>query len=224
MEFPSGLVACRSCPSCAPDILAGDAAAVGEEPAGFSDESAVVAAAFDEDPAAPPFGNGANRPPLNEILVDCELAREPGRNGEGTGGEWAIFVTTRLGEAEGGPFAFGTAGGDLLRDSVGGVAGIVSNVDSVGPACARRRDKEDGPADAEFDRLRTGNRCELGDLVAPKGSAAEDAFCATSSKGGLIGLSKGGELDNSGCVCFVDDFRRFEASAPGRVQSSTSNM
>ena len=86
--------------------------------------------------------------------------------------------------------------GVLLRDCAGGVPGMVSRVFSVGFACARRRDSEEGPADAEFERLRTGNKWEFGDLVAPSGSAADELVCVLSSKGGLMGRSRGGELDN----------------------------
>ena len=80
VEDSTGLVACRSC-------LPADVDGVGGELTGFSEESAVVAAAFDVVvPPPAPLGNGASRPPLNDIR-EVELAREPGRKGDGTGGE-----------------------------------------------------------------------------------------------------------------------------------------
>lgn len=72
--------------------------------------------------------------------------------------------------------------------------------------------------------MRTGNKCEFGERVAPSGSAADVPDCGTSAGGGLIGLSRGfGLVALSSAADFDDtDFRLFEESAPGRVQSSTS--
>lgn len=82
-----GLLAYRSCLSIAPGASADDPDGVGGELTGCSDVRAVVAAALDVDAvAAPALGNGASRPPLNDIR-DLELAREPGRRGEGAPGE-----------------------------------------------------------------------------------------------------------------------------------------
>lgn len=113
-----GLLAYRSCLSADVDGVAGALT-------GFS-ESAVVAAAFDVDPAPTgPLGKGASLPPLKDKRDD-ELAREPGRKGEGRGGECARLCT-RLGEGGGGPLTCGEGDGVLLRECPGGVAGMVSS-------------------------------------------------------------------------------------------------
>ena len=163
---------------------------------GASDESAVVAVALEVEAGAAPLAKGARRPPLNDIR-DVELAREPGRRGDGKLGDCEAFATL-VGEAGGGPPLPTPAGdGVLLREGNGGVAGIVSKgvCASAPVAEAKSLDNEEGPAEAELDRLRTGNRCEFGDLVGPRGSAAEDPDWESSGNGGLIGRSKGGELD-----------------------------
>lgn len=79
---------------------------------------------------------------------------------------------TRVGE--GGSCPVAPVDGDGVRLRVGeGDAGIVSSGLSTELACARSLDSEDGPADAEFERVRTGNKWDVGDLVGPSGSAAE---------------------------------------------------
>lgn len=168
----------------------------GGDATGRSDDRAVVGAAF-EDPVVPededPLGNGAIRPPLNDSRVDdVPLAREPGRRGEETLGECAIAVL-RVGEGGAGA---PRVDGEGVRLRVGlGDPGIVSSGVSA-EAWARSLEREEGPAEFEFERVRTGNRCELGDRVGPRGSAAV-AFvcdCLSSGRGGLMGRSKGGGL------------------------------
>lgn len=84
--------------------------------------------------------------------------------------------------------------GDGVRLRVGlGEAGIVSREFSVG-ACASSLEREEGPAGLEFERVRTGNRWELGDRVGPSGSAAEVFVCLSSGRGGLMGRSRRGGL------------------------------
>ena len=136
-----------------------------------------------------------------------------------------MFVTL-VGDGGGAPVALETGEGVLLREGNGGVAGIVSRGvrPSAGEADAKSLDSEDGPAEAEFERLRTGNKWEFGDLVGPRGSAAEVPGCESSGNGGLIGRSRGGELDRGSWLCRFDDRLRFEGSPPGLVQSSTSSM
>lgn len=111
---------------------AGDDEDVGGDETGTSDEIAVVGAAFDVlgDPDPELRGKGAMRPPLNETREDVlPLAREPGRNGDVTLGEWASAATlVGDGGATTGNFAEGE--GVLLRMS--GEEGIVSSGLSAG--------------------------------------------------------------------------------------------
>ena len=196
----TGLEAIRLWSSCLPSMLRRAPPEEGGEVdvvlTGVSDERAVVAVALDVDPAAAFFAKGARRPPLNENRDD-ELALDPGRRGDGKLGECEAFATF-VGEAGGGPPLPTPAGdGVLLREGNGGVAGIVSSGVCISAAVAEAKsfDSEEGPAEAELDRLRTGNRCEFGDLVGPRGSVAEEPDWESSGSGGLIGRSKGGELD-----------------------------
>lgn len=75
-------------------------------------------------------------------------------------------------------------------------------------ACASNFDSEDGPAEVEFERVRTGNRCEFGERVAPNDSAAETPVCGGSAGGGLMGRSRGG-LDGLSDEFLADGFLRF---------------
>lgn len=188
---------------------------------GTSEDNAVVGAAFDApgEPDTELRGKGAMRPPLKDIREEVlPLAREPGRKGDDTLGECASAASlVGEGGAIGGSFEDGE--GVLLR--AGGVGGIVSSGLSTG-ACAKSLEREEGPAVAELDRVRTGNRCEVGDRVAPSGSAADAPDGDGSAGGGLIGRSRDGGLEGASCPGFVDDFLRF-VSTPGRVQSSTSS-
>lgn len=189
----------------------------------------MVGAAFEVFcPAVEPLGKVAILPPLKDNLED-ELARDPGRKGEGIFGECAM-VPLREGEGGGGPFIRGGGDGDRVLAGSGGVAGIVSNgagvaVFGASPACASSFDSEEGPADAEFDRLRiVGNKCEFGDLVGPSSDVEVPDCEVTSPRGGLMGRSRGGELEITSWFCRLEDFRRLAASVPGFVQSSTSSM
>lgn len=159
------------------------------------------------------------RPPLKDMREEVlPLALEPGRKGDDTLGECASAASlVGEGGAIGGSFEVGD--GVLLR--TGGVGGMVSSGLSTG-ACAKSLEREEGPAVAELDRVRTGNRCEVGERVAPSGSAADAPDGDGSAGGGLIGRSRDGGLEGPSCPGLVDDFLRF-VSTPGRVQSSTSS-
>lgn len=127
-------------------------------------------------------------------------------------------MTGRVGDGGGG----GRVVGDGVRVRIG-EGGIVSKGLSAGAAWARSRDNEDGPAAAEFARVRTGNRWDVGDRVAPRNSAAEALGCGGSAGGGLIGRSGAGGIDALSDVFLADAPRRFVV-VPGWVQSSTSSI
>ena len=60
-------------------------------------------------------------------------------------------------------------------------------------ACANSLDNDDGPVEAENERVLTGKRWGFGERVAPKDSAAVTPLGCTGSVGGsLMGHSRGG--------------------------------
>ena len=96
---------------------------------------------------------------------------------------------------------------------------------SDGPACARRRDREEGPAVGDDAGRVRGNRREVGGRVALNDSS-------TSGSGGPAGIGiasvagrtwAAGSESGSIVETFLADSRRLEGY-DGCVQSSTSSM
>ena len=138
-----------------------------------------------------------------------------------SGGEAAIVGEATRGWGRGSAsselvFSSADASPKPREDDVGG---------SEGPACARRRESEEGPAVGDDAERFLGNRREVGGRVALKDSS-------TSGSGGPAGIgiasvagtgwitgSKGGSMGGS----FLDDSLRLEGY-DGCVQSSTSSI
>ena len=148
------------------------------------------------------------------------------RDASGLWSSWSGGEAAAVGEATRG-WSRGSVSSELVfpsadaspnprDDDVGG---------SEGPACARRREREEGPAVGDDAERFLGNRREVGGRVALKDSS-------TSGSGGPVGIgiaseagmgwvtvSKGGSMGGS----FLEDSRRLEGYE-GCVQSSTSSM
>lgn len=200
-------------------------------------EIAVVGIALAAAPVETPKGI---LPPEKRDEVEPRDARDPGRSGDGWAGKWLFWgcdpVLGRVGEAGGaGGETVGEVSGDgfVFSDGVGGRGSERSSVSvadaagcSAGPACARRRESEDGPAVGEELARPRGKRRDVGGRVALNDSS-------TSGSGGPIGMGaeasaagvNWGDVSDRGSTTgiFLVDSRRFEEYG-GWVQSSTSSM
>lgn len=105
-------------------------------------DSAIVAEAFASPDETGPLPRGGIRPEENLEEVDIRDARDPGRSGDGMlPAAWVsgIDPAPLVGDGGGGGDA-AMGGGDGVR-----VGGAISTPFSAG-ACARRREREEGPA------------------------------------------------------------------------------
>lgn len=199
-----------------------------------SDTTAVVATAF-EVPGAPAKGSLAFE---NRDEEDIRDAREPDLSGSGALPLLCgVSTAVRDGDGEACGGARGVAAGDGTAGAttggggggeagVCGLDGVLLSAELSTGACARRREREDGPAvEAELPRAREAKWLDVVDRDG-KGSSSSTSASGSGGPGvgsGVDSAIEGGSDEVSDKGVFFALVRRFDVE-DGCVQSSTSSM